>query len=81
MPDPITVRVHLYGILRDKLPSDSGGVTHIQLPAKSSIQDVTTCLGLSGHLQIALNDEVVDDSERVLSDRDTLDIFLSVAGG
>ena len=77
----IHVQVRLHGALRDKLPPQSKGQTVLDLPEDADVSAVLNQLSLRRHIQVAINEEIVDDLETVLSDGDKLDIFRPAAGG
>jgi len=63
------------------LSEGAKGLTSLNLPEDASINDALSVLALTGHLQVALNNEVVEDFHCPLHDEDTIEVFLPVAGG
>jgi len=75
------VQVRLHGILRDKLPAEMKGLTAVDLPHGSRIQNLLDRVGVKGHLQTAVNDHIIDDWQTPLQDGDKIEIFRPAAGG
>lgn len=75
------IQVHLHGILRDKLSAELKGKTAVTLNDGAVIQDLLDELGVQGHLQTAVNDQLIDNCQTLLKAGDRVDIFRPAAGG
>ena len=75
------IYIHLHGALRDKLPPDVKGKTTLQLEEGMTADTVISQFSLRGHIQIALNQELIENVDTILHDGDTLEIFRPAAGG
>ncbi len=77
----MVIHVRLHGALRDRLPPPARGRIDLTLDGSCRVEDVIARLGLSGPLEVACNDEMVEDVSAPLADGDQLEIFRPVAGG
>ncbi len=77
----MNIHIRLHGALRDKLPAEAKGQTTLSLAEGATVTAVLTQLSLRGHLQVALNQAILDDNETTLKDGDTLEVFRPAAGG
>jgi len=75
------IHIHLHGALRDKLPPDANGKATLQVEEGVTADAVTSQLSLRGHIQIAVNQELIENDDTILRDGDTLEIFRPAAGG
>lgn len=75
------IHVHLHGALRDKLPPDSKGRAILHFEEGEMASAVVSKLSLRGHIQIALNQELIENDDIILHDGDALEIFRPAAGG
>jgi thiamine biosynthesis protein ThiS len=77
----IEIHVRLHGALRDKLPPEDKGRTTLTLPDGASLTAVLEQLSLHRHIEVAVNDEIVDNQDIILQDGDRVEIFRPAAGG
>lgn len=77
----INVDLHLYSILREKLPAAMGGHTRLSLEEGASLADVFSMFGFSRRAVISVNGEHETDLNRALCDGDEIRIFSSTSGG
>ncbi len=77
----ITIHVRLLGMLRDKLPREAKGRASLELPDGATVADLLAQLELRGHLQVAINDTIVENEDTPLRSGDQVEIFRPAAGG
>ena len=77
----IEIHVRLHGALRDKLPTEAKGRTTLTLPDGAPLTAVLEQLSLHRHIEVAVNDEIVDNRDIILQDGDRVEIFRPAAGG
>jgi molybdopterin converting factor small subunit len=77
----LEIRVQLYSILREKLPTDSKGRTVLQLDEGTTLTDLINTLGVKRKVTVSLNGVQETDRSRQLQDGDEVKIFSSVSGG
>ena len=77
----ITIHIRLHGGLRDKLPAEAKGRATLSLPAGTTITAVLEQFSLRRRIEVAVNEEIVDNRDTALEDGDRIEIFRSVAGG
>ena len=77
----IHIHVHLHGALRDKLPPEDKGRTTLTLHDGTTVTAVLEQLSLHRRIEVAINDEIVDNQDIILQDGDRVEIFRPVAGG
>jgi len=75
------IHIRLHGALRDKLPAEAKGRTILTLPEGAAVTSVLEQLSLQRRIQVAVNDEIVDNWDATLIDGDRLEIFRPAAGG
>ncbi len=75
------IQVRLHGALRDKLPSEAKGVTVLDVGEETAVSAIPAHLNIKSHIQIACNDEIIENLETRLRDGDKIDIFRPAAGG
>lgn len=75
------IQVRLHGALRDKLPPEVKGSVVLDVPEATAVSHIPVSLNLTTHIQIALNNEIIENLETRLHDGDTIDIFRPAAGG
>ena len=75
------IHVHLYSILRDKLPPGSNGQAVLHLKSGASLQDLLNELGITRKVVISVNNEQEMDKSRQLQNGDKVKIFSSISGG
>jgi sulfur carrier protein ThiS len=74
------VNVTLHGILRDRLPRQAKGKTTLTLAPGATVANVMQELGLKQTVTAAVNGAQVE-TDYVLQDGDTLQMFRVVGGG
>ncbi len=77
----MNIHVHLHGALRDKLPPDAKGRAILHFEEGATANAVITKFSLRGHIEIAINQELIENEDTILHDGDTLEIFRPAAGG
>ena len=77
----IEIHVRLYGVFREKLPSDKHGRTVLTVAEDATIADILQSLNLDGHFHVSVNDVMVEDRQIPLHDGDELDVLPPSAGG
>ena len=75
------ITVTLYGLLREKLPRASKGITKLEIQEGSTLNDVIAMLNLTGQLVVALNGQVTQDRAYSLHAGDQIQIFQPAGGG
>ena len=71
------IHVRLFGIFREKLPPENHGRTVLNLPENTTIADMISRLDLHGHFHVSVNEEMIEDRQRILHDGDQVDILPS----
>jgi len=77
----ITIHIRLHGGLRDKIPAEAKGRTTLSLPEGTTVTAVLEQLLLRRRIEVAVNEEIVDNRDTALQDGDRIEIFRSAAGG
>jgi molybdopterin converting factor small subunit len=77
----MNIHIRLHGILRDKLPAENQGQITLELPEETAISSIFSHLSLRGHIQVALNKELIDNLDTQLQDGDRIELFRPSAGG
>ena len=77
----IELHIRLHGALRDKLPAEAKGRTTLTLPHGSLVSAVLEQFSLHRHVEVAVNDEIVDNQDKPLQDGDQIEVFRPAAGG
>jgi len=77
----ITIHIRLHGGLRDKIPAEAKGRTTLSLPEGTTVTAVLEQLLLRRRIEVAVNEEIVDNRDTALQDGDRIEIFRSTAGG
>jgi thiamine biosynthesis protein ThiS len=77
----IEIHVRLHGALRDKLPPEDKGRTTLTLHDGVSITAVLEQFSLHRLIEVAVNDEIVDNRDTILQDGDRVELFRPAAGG
>ena len=75
------ISVRLYGALRDKLPAEQRGKTVLEVDGSATVADVMTLLKLGRSVNVSVNEGLVEDRYRPLSDGETVIFFSHAAGG
>jgi molybdopterin converting factor small subunit len=77
----LEVYLHLYSILREKLPSEAKGKVTLQLKDGATIETILKEFGITRRVVIGVNGEHEADKSRQLRDGDHVKIFSSISGG
>lgn len=77
----MTLQIRLYGALRDTVPNADRGRLEMTLTKSMTIAALLARLELSGHVQVAVNGEVVPEWDHLLHNADVVEIFQPAAGG
>lgn len=75
------IKIKLYSILRDKLPSNKNGETTLEMGVNSSLQDLLDKLDINRHVVISVNDEHQSEFHQPLKDGDYVRVFTIIGGG
>ena len=75
------VHVHLYSILREKLPPESNGLIILELYDGATLQDLLAKLDITRRVVISVNEEHETDLSCQLQDGDRVNVFSSISGG
>ncbi|MCP4429139.1 MAG: MoaD/ThiS family protein [Chloroflexi bacterium] len=75
------IHIRLHGALRDKLPANAKGQAILEFEEGAAVTAVLSHLSLRGHLQVAVNQEIVDNWNILLHDGDWVEVFRPTAGG
>ena len=75
------IHLHLYSILREKLPPETKGQASLHLKSDASLQDLLDKLDITRKVVISVNNEHESDTSRQLHDGDQVKIFSSISGG
>lgn len=75
------VELHLYSVLRDKLPKEARGHTQLDLEGIVTLSDLLDRLEISRRVVISVNGKHETDLNRFVADGDDIHIFSSVSGG
>ena len=75
------IHVRLYGVLREKLEPENHGQIILDLPEGTTIADVLTRFGITGHVHVSVNEDMEEDRQTVLHDGDQVDVLPPSAGG
>jgi sulfur carrier protein ThiS len=75
------ISVTLYGLLRQKVPPEAKGKVTLDLPEGSTIDQVTSQLGLTGQVVVSVNGQLTHDRSVPLHDGDVLLCFNPSGGG
>lgn len=75
------VHLHLYSILREKLPPDAKGRAVMRLEEGATLADLLDELDIKRRVVISVNEEHEVDKSRRLQDGDQVKVFSSISGG
>ena len=78
MPD---IYLHLYSILREKLPPEAQGQATLQMETGATLADLLEELHISRRVVISVNGEHEINRSRELHDGDEVKVFSSISGG
>jgi thiamine biosynthesis protein ThiS len=77
----VEIHLHLYSILREKLPKETKGRTVFHLDDGATLADLLTKLGIESRVVVSVNDVHEPERSRLLEDGDKVKIFSSISGG
>jgi len=82
----MNITLKLYATLRDYLPTASGGVTALELPAEATISDALAAVGVpiaQAHIVLINGRHVLrpDIPSRRLNENDQVAVFPAIGGG
>jgi molybdopterin converting factor small subunit len=77
----LEVNVHLYSILREKLPAEARGRTTLQLELGTTLADILELLEVNRHVVIGVNGVYEREHSRPVQDGDVVKIFSAISGG
>ena len=75
------IHLHLFSILRDKLPPELKGQTTLHLNEGATLNNLLTELDINRRIAFSVNGDQERDHTRELQDGDEVKIFTSVGGG
>ena len=75
------IQIRLHGALRDKLPAADRGRAVLTLPEGTAVAALLDQLSLRGYIQVAINQEIIENPDTNLQDGDRVEIFRPAAGG
>lgn len=75
------IKLKLYSILRDKLPSENNGKTVLNMADGSSISHLLEKIDIKRRVVVSLNGVHEPKKNRQLKDGDEVIIFSSISGG
>lgn len=75
------VHLHLYSILRDKLPAEAKGRTLLTMDENATLGDIIARFDLPSNVVVSVNGTHQNDFSLGLEDGDVVKIFSSVGGG
>ena len=75
------IYLRLHGALRDKLPDENKGRITVLLPKETAVSTIHSQFSLRGHIQVAINQEIIDNLDTILQDGDRIEVFRPAAGG
>ena len=75
------IHVHLYSILREKLPPETKGQVLLLMDKGTMLSDLLKELDITGKVVISVNGVHEADPSRLLRDGDQVKIFSSISGG
>ena len=75
------IHIRLHGALRDKLPPVAKGQTVLQVEEETAVSSILSHFSLRGHIQVAINQEIIDNLDTLLQDGDQVEVFRPAAGG
>jgi sulfur carrier protein ThiS len=77
----LLIHLHLYSILREKLPAEAKGRANLQVEAGSTLVDLLEEFGITRRVVISVNGEHEPDRSRKIQDGDEIKLFSSISGG
>jgi sulfur carrier protein ThiS len=77
----LQIKVVLFSIFREKLPAEAHGKTTLDLPERSTIDDLLARLDIQIHAVCALNGQIERDFSKTLQDGDEIQVFRPIGGG
>jgi sulfur carrier protein ThiS len=77
----LEIHLHLYSILREKLPPDKKGRTVLTLEEGTTLSDILEEFGIKPRVVISVNGHHEPDKSQRLQDGDEVKIFSAISGG
>jgi sulfur carrier protein ThiS len=75
------ISVHLYGVLRDRLPPAAKGRTTLELPDVATVGDLLATLGIERRVIVSINGRAHIPTKHILQDGDQVMIYTPAGGG
>ena len=75
------IRVVLYSLLRYQLANETRGRLILDMPEKTSIQDVLDHLGIDPPINVSINNQIVDNFDNPLQNDVEIHFFRPTGGG
>ena len=75
------MHLHLYSILRERLPADARGRTVLTMDENATLGDIIAQVDLPSNVVVSVNGTHQNDLSLGLQDGDVVKIFSSVGGG
>lgn len=75
------IHLHLFSILREKLPPGAEGQTVLQVDEGTTLKDLLQKFDINRKVVISVNDVQETDHSRQLNDGDQVMVFSAVSGG
>ncbi len=75
------IHIRLHGHLRDQLPAIQKGRAEIELADGGTVEDLLANLNLSRRVEVAINEEIVDNRTQIINLQDQVHIFSAISGG
>ncbi len=75
------VHLHLFSILREKLPREARGEALLEMNEGATLADLLHAIDITRTVVISVNDVHEPDESRQLVDGDDVKIFSAVGGG
>jgi sulfur carrier protein ThiS len=77
----LEIHLHLYSILREKLPPDKAGRTVLTLEEGTTLSDILEKFSIKPRVVISVNGTHEPDKSRRLEEGDEVKIFSAISGG
>ncbi|MCP4427057.1 MAG: MoaD/ThiS family protein [Chloroflexi bacterium] len=75
------IHIHLHGALRDKLPPENKGRIILSVAEETAVSTILAQFSLQHHIQVAINQEIIENNDIILQDGDQVEVFRPAAGG
>ncbi len=77
----MSITVHLYGQLRDKVPRENKGKIELEHTSGMTIKDIMSSLDISEHNLISIGETQEVEFSHLVSAGDIIHVFPPVSGG